>query len=151
MLTFIKLQDYVDASPFKEQKDGSLSWTATIDGKTHRGRLTPELVREIVDPDGTVDELRPYFEALELASQDIITINPYTEEERLADLAEEVRAERDYKLLSLDRIVANPLRWDSFTQEQRDEFAAYRLALLDVPQQDGFPESVSWPSLSFTP
>jgi hypothetical protein len=41
----------------------------------------------------------------------------------------------------------NQLYWESLTQEQRDERIAYRQALLDVPEQDGFPYTVVWADL----
>lgn len=60
-------------------------------------------------------------------------------------LADNIRAERDFELLELDKIVSNPLRYQSFTDTQRDELAAYRQALLDVPQQEAFPYSFENP------
>ena len=61
-------------------------------------------------------------------------------------LAATIRAERDGKLLSeVDRLVSNPLRWAELTQEQQAAIAAYRQALLDVPQQAGFPTQINWP------
>lgn len=56
-----------------------------------------------------------------------------------------VRSYRDELLRQLDAIVGNPLRWASFTQEQQQQYSAYRQALLDVPQQSGFPTNVVWP------
>jgi len=62
-------------------------------------------------------------------------------------LADQVRAERASRLAQLDAIVANPSRWVAFTAEQQGALAAYRQALLDVPQQDGFPGEVDWPEM----
>lgn len=59
--------------------------------------------------------------------------------------SEIVRARRNQLLEELDPMVTNPLRWSALTEEQRSAAAAYRLALLDVPQQSGFPFSVTWP------
>lgn len=69
------------------------------------------------------------------------------EQKRRADLATETRAERDRQLQELDKVVANPLRWDELTAEQKQAYADYRLALLDVPQQAGFPEVIQWPEV----
>lgn len=67
---------------------------------------------------------------------------PPTDEE----LAVEVRAKRDSLLVRLDmELYRNQLYWESLTQEQRDERLAYRQALLDVPEQEGFPYTVVWP------
>jgi len=41
--------------------------------------------------------------------------------------------------------VSNPLRWASFTAEQQQAWATYRQALLDIPQQSGFPNNVTFP------
>jgi hypothetical protein len=60
-------------------------------------------------------------------------------------LAQQARWQRDSLLQEVDRIVSNPLRWASFSQAQQTAWANYRQALLDVPQQDGFPNSVDFP------
>jgi len=39
----------------------------------------------------------------------------------------------------------NPMRWESMSPQQQDAWRSYRQALLDVPQQAGFPLSVIWP------
>jgi hypothetical protein len=71
---------------------------------------------------------------------------PPTAEELAAEKAAEVRGFRDYRLRSeVDPIAGNALRWASLTEEKRQEWAVYRQALLDVPQQEGFPYSITWP------
>ena len=62
-----------------------------------------------------------------------------------AALASQVRSERDLLLSVVDVVVSNPLRWASLAAGKQTEWTAYRQALLDVPQQSGFPGSVSWP------
>jgi len=64
---------------------------------------------------------------------------PTTEE-----LAAQARAQRNALLSEVDSIVGNPLRWASFTTEQQTAWANYRQALLDVPQQPGFPNTINW-------
>lgn len=59
--------------------------------------------------------------------------------------AEGERAKRDWLLSQLDKLVSNPLRFATLTQEQIDALADYRQLLLDVPQQTGFPLAVEWP------
>lgn len=71
---------------------------------------------------------------------------PPTAEEITAELALEVRSLRDTYLEEMDLIVANPLRWAAMTTEEQNAWATYRQALLDVPQQETFPESVTWPT-----
>lgn len=58
-----------------------------------------------------------------------------------------VRSQRDYKLKTeVDPIVSNPLRWAEMTSEKQTEWAAYRTALLNLPEQEGFPLDVTWPT-----
>jgi hypothetical protein len=61
-------------------------------------------------------------------------------------LATNARGHRDNLLSELDSIVGNPLRWASFSTEQQTSWANYRQALLDVPQQDDFPNIITWPT-----
>jgi len=54
-----------------------------------------------------------------------------------------IRTLRDNLLLTVDRV--NPVWYAELTAEQQQQLQHYRQALLDVPQQTGFPESVTWP------
>lgn len=58
---------------------------------------------------------------------------------------EKARWKRDGLLYELDAIVTNPLRWNGFTEAEQQALAVYRQALLDVPQQEGFPDEIDWP------
>jgi len=55
------------------------------------------------------------------------------------------RVERNSRLIAVDRV--NPLWMEQMTQEEIDEVRAYRQALLDVPQQTGYPFGFTWPDL----
>lgn len=55
-----------------------------------------------------------------------------------------VRKARDQLLLAVDRV--NPVWYASLTSTQQTELADYRQAVLDIPQQTDFPESVTWPT-----
>ena len=69
---------------------------------------------------------------------------PPTAEEVAAD----VRAERDRRLATeVDPIAGNALRWAALTPEQQQAWGDYRQALLDLPQQAGFPNNVTWPEV----
>ena len=58
-----------------------------------------------------------------------------------------VRSQRNHLLSGeVDRIVSNPLRWADMSTSKQDEVKAYRQALLDIPNQVGFPTSVTWPT-----
>ena len=69
-----------------------------------------------------------------------------TQEELDAALAAEVRADRDGRLTEVDAIAGNALRWAALDAETQAAWATYRQALLDVPQQDGFPNDITWPT-----
>jgi len=56
----------------------------------------------------------------------------------------QARSQRDQLLADVDRV--NPVWYATLTSEQQHELATYRLALLAVPQQSGFPVLVNWPA-----
>ena len=55
------------------------------------------------------------------------------------------RQQRDVLLLELDNVVKNPMRWEEFTEEEKEELREYRRLLRAVPEQKGFPSKVTWP------
>lgn len=57
---------------------------------------------------------------------------------------EEARAQRDKLLAETDwtQVLDAPI--DATT---REAYRAYRQALRDIPEQDGFPEAITWPEL----
>lgn len=68
-----------------------------------------------------------------------------TQAELDAALAAEVRADRDGRLTEVDAVAGSALRWTALDAETQALWATYRQALLDVPQQSGFPTDVMWP------
>jgi len=61
--------------------------------------------------------------------------------------AAEVRSKRNETLREVvDPIVSNQLRWGDMTPALQQAWADYRIELLDVPQQGGFPHNVVWPT-----
>ncbi len=76
---------------------------------------------------------------------DVAAYAPPTQEELTEALAQAVRAERDQRLLAVDAIAGNALRWAALSEASQSEWATYRQALLDVPQQSGFPDNITWP------
>ncbi|MPM13217.1 hypothetical protein SDC9_59573 [bioreactor metagenome] len=61
-------------------------------------------------------------------------------------LTREARAHRDTLLKeTVDSV--NPMRWEALTELQKDAWRVYRQALLDVPQQEGFPTAIVWPEV----
>ena len=95
------------------------------------------------DTDTTIDN----SEVLMLIGTDFEAYVPPTQEELDKEAAQEVRNERDGILsMVVDPLVSNPLRWAEMTPETQATWAQYRQDLLDVPQQAGFPHSVTWPT-----
>ncbi len=78
------------------------------------------------------------------------SFTPYvapTQAELDATAAIEIRNERDFKLLAeVDPVVSNPLRWADMTTDKQTEWADYRISLLSLTDQPGFPHSVTWPT-----
>ena len=63
------------------------------------------------------------------------------------EMAISTRNQRNSKLAYFDRdLYRNQFFWSTLTAEQQAERLAYRQALLDVPQQPGFPDAVIWPA-----
>lgn len=52
---------------------------------------------------------------------------------------------RRNRLLKKHVDTMNPIRWETLNQSQKDEWAKYRQSLLDIPDQEGFPNNVIWP------
>jgi len=97
------------------------------------------------DTDNTIDNAA----LLALIGSDFSAYVAPTQEELDATAAANIRAERDRRLVSeVDPVVSNPLRWSAMSEQEQADISAYRLALLDVPQQAGFPNTISWPSLA---
>lgn len=95
------------------------------------------------DTDTTIDN----DAVMALIGTDFAAYVPPTQEELDAEAAGIVRYERDQKLATeVDPIVSNPLRWGSLSDEQQLAFTVYRQNLLDIPEQEGFPHHVVWPT-----
>ena len=70
-----------------------------------------------------------------------------TQEEKDERESNNVRTKRDSLLKNeVDPLVTNPLRWAELTTEQQNAWSQYRTDLLNVPQQAGFPNTITWPT-----
>lgn len=59
-----------------------------------------------------------------------------------------MRAQRDKLLTQFDlELFRNQLYWDGLTQAQREARTAYRRQLMDITEQLGFPDGISFPAL----
>lgn len=58
-----------------------------------------------------------------------------------------IREQRNEKLLQeVDPLVTNPLRWAELTEDKQAEWTQYRTDLLNIPEQSGFPDNITWPT-----
>jgi hypothetical protein len=80
--------------------------------------------------------------------EEVLALGKTTQEQADVFKAALIREQRNVLLSDIDQIVTNPLRWGALSTTDKENFAAYRQALLDVPQQSGFPWAVVWPTLT---
>ena len=85
-------------------------------------------------------------EVMALIGTDFAAYVAPTAEELATAAAAQVRSQRDQLLLEVDVFVGNPLRWAALSSNEQTAWATYRTALLDVPQQSGFPDTITWPT-----
>ena len=58
-----------------------------------------------------------------------------------------VRLQRDVFLENeVDKVVSNSLLWADLTSDEQNAWKQYRTDLLNVPQQSGFPHTITWPT-----
>ena len=75
---------------------------------------------------------------------------PPTQEQLDEQKATEVRYWRNLLLHEeVDSYVMNFMRWDEQPEDKKNKIKDYRQKLLDVPQQEGFPHNVTWPTKDF--
>ena len=104
---------------------------------------------ETLDPQAVnrlLNKKLPYTEsnyqlALSEAYQGEVTV------EDVPETADEIRARRDQLLAATDWAVLPDSPLDEPSQTA---MKAYRQALRDVPQQEGFPGTITWPEMSAT-
>ena len=95
------------------------------------------------DTDTTIDNA----EVMALIGTNFAAYVAPTQAELDEETAANVRAERnDILFRVVDPLVSNPLRWADLTSEKKYKWSQYRTDLLNVPQQAGFPNSITWPT-----
>jgi hypothetical protein len=99
-----------------------------------------------VDPSDT-DTTISNDEVMALIGSNFTAYVAPTQAELDAATAAQVRGERDNTLTTVvDPLVSNSLRWADLTAAKQTEWATYRTDLLSVPQQAGFPNTITWPT-----
>lgn len=67
-------------------------------------------------------------------------------EDHLTFIAFQAREKRNAILkFEVDPLANNALRWNDLSLDKQQAWADYRRALLDLPEQVGFPENIVWP------
>jgi hypothetical protein len=94
------------------------------------------------DTDTTIDN----DAVMALIGTDFAAYVAPTQAELDASTAAQVRGDRDSRLAEVDAVAGNALRWAALDAETQAAWATYRQELLDVPQQAGFPQTVTWPT-----
>ena len=86
-------------------------------------------------------------EVMALIGTDFSAYVAPTQAELDAEAAANVRNEREYIFYTIvDPLVSNPLRWADLSSDKQAEWSQYRSDLLNVPQQAGFPNTITWPT-----
>lgn len=93
------------------------------------GRCVVRLGVPTVNPDGTLTRTYEFSEATESELVAATRIN---------------RNKRD-RLLAENVDSINAVRWAAMTAGEQAKWTAYRQALLDFPEQPGFPMNATWP------
>ena len=96
---------------------------------------------DTADTDMTIDN----DALLTLIGADKVAYVAPTAEEVTAEKAMFARMHRNFLLGEMDGIISNPLRWAAMSSDDAAAWTIYRQALLDVPQQSEFPETITWP------
>ena len=98
------------------------------------------LIQKIVSADCTTHRI-VRGESLEWMVEKIPEKTP---EEIEAEKEQQARSKRDYLLTQTDYLLAADYPIDA---ESLEAVKAYRQALRDIPQQEGFPDDVQWPTM----
>ena len=95
------------------------------------------------DTDMTVDN----SVLLGLIGSDYAAYVAPTQAELDAELSASLRGQRNQRLAEeVDPLVTNPLRWAELTDAKQAEWTQYRTDLLNLPEQSGFPNDITWPT-----
>jgi len=110
------------------------------------GWYDPEIHNSIPEPNIQVTE-EIWQNAINNSHNTIIDgVTSLADHRTIEQKAKDARTQRNMLLTTIvDPIVTNPLRWAELSTTEQQEWADYRTALLNVPQQVGFPNSVTWP------
>jgi len=121
---------------------------AHVDGSGQiLGWYDPEIHNSIPEPNIQVTE-EVWQNAINNSHNTIIDgVTSQADYRTTEQKAKDARTQRNMILTTIvDPIVTNPLRWAELSADKQQEWADYRTALLNVPQQVGFPNAITWPT-----
>lgn len=133
------------AVPYPATKEDFLALEVPHQSRTKRNHKLRELLRDFVKnhPD-LFREKQINDEKGNLIAITVEEIPQPTEEELKEQAAASARAKRDYLLSQTDYLLQPdyPISGDELEQVK-----SYRQDLRDLPEQEGFPDSINWPNL----
>jgi hypothetical protein len=77
---------------------------------------------------------------------DVTVLTDEEKQNKLLSVGTRVRASRD-QLLQTSDVLVTADRWESYSAEKKTALSTYRQTLRDIPSQEGFPYSITWPTL----
>lgn len=149
------LQEIVNQGDYEFAKQGPNDYypEGTIMEKLENGHIVPK-----TEYDFYKEGLRELF-IMERVCEKTKTIQLITNEDKSLDMGEitpehhkdikveKYRQYRDFLLRRIDELTNMTLLWEGVSEEEKEEVKEFRLALLDVPQQEGFPLDAVFPEV----
>ena len=144
-------EEILPKTAFDLASEGALQIGADLKLDHEKQQVVPKTPYELAIEG--LEEL-DFYEYLDHESQTVKTATSVAElldagklsqEEADAAEGEIQRGLRTQKLMEIDAIAMNPLRYGELQDDQKDALKHYRQQLLDVPQQAGFPWDIEWP------
>jgi len=156
--SYFERDDYLDEAP---EGDLSANWFKAVDGHwvaEHKPTCAAECVGMVVSHTSMTARDCEARELIKKFSQEegfrekrgndlswsIEKIPEKTEAEKLEEAEQAVRAKRDGLISATDYLLASDY---PISAKDLEVVKAYRQALRDVPQQEGFPLDIVWPEL----
>lgn len=108
---------------------------ADLDAAVTAKKSTPQVFHDIKA------RLKNMVELKGAALKEHLNPTPTTEQ-----LAEQALAQRTALLQEIDAIATHPLRWAEISEDDKASIGQYRLDVIDINNQTGFPHSINWPA-----
>ena len=125
-----------------QAKEGEFTHSGHANDATQYFDITANILCDYTETELQQKDNPPYGYRWKMPEKQLIQV--VSDEEIYAYKANKIRTERNI-LLSTTVDTMNSIRWETLTDIQKQQWIEYRQALLDVPQQEGFPNNVTWP------